>query len=1026
LRDSSSINISTSFLEESSVYQSWLTENALAYSLWRLSDPSSIGFDEYDNYLNVLEKEIVNKTGNVVLSERLSGLSLNTLTMLNDLSPKMFKPLADKENRVAVDRLLNKKNKSDEEQSYFARIKNLASLILHSDVEAPFLFSICSSDLDTDWKELIAIKEAREALTKCLSAVRSHYETDLRINSLQLFADYLKNNGYLIQCNEWFEVSREVISRLMGWPLIVLPSAHNSAKHGFSIPIKIDVQFDGLARTKCIGMGKLSQFDWGSSLMRAREVANTFWGYQHTRLPDHKVRTEGASVTLDLSPTVELLSKVGDQKSLPTQDRAEGELIGRSLEVYLAMMIIGKFMGAKAFPRTAITGMIGEPIEDEFDNTKRPRNWKFQKVGGTDSKILWAAKSKDYDRLILPYDSLKVETDSQLELVYSYDLLKVVDTVFGSRWRRQRYIRCPELAHLSHLVTSGRKKIYNSLEGKKLPTTEVKSTLTWLKDQSSVAVKCPREITAERLLKTYTYLNDVTRVENKLVQYPKRAVTFLRINNEEGERLASIIADAMNATVEMSNSLVKAKNSYIACKHLAEIATDLDGSYGVRKIAAPDVIVVLVPSSKLAIKKLYRSNNFDLSILLGPNFDSLVKEKTINETHDRAAMEWVEHAGLPRILIVEDDNFYNIAPFLRNCEGIEKQKRVLRKLRHLPAGFDDRILNFVLKAEQKNSIKRAELIEELIESNALIRTFSGYFINPRIELGAEHLGQQVKYKERALMAYAPHMFLEMSNGAMDEEAFSLSYIHEAQNQLNDLIKARSANFRSGAIDKSVKMSIQKLKNCRNRLAVIGRKSWATLGFLAPNMSSFDVLPFILEGDNWVKKHGFPYANKILGQIEMTSEYLIRLSQLKASRSLTHNEQRLYDYYLREIKGYLSAVIRTDLYDAKFLFVHSHLEVVRMRVFRTRAFFWPVPKSQQIQINERLKKIIMDTTSSKLAKYSANRKWLLKESRNRGYKKHEKSKFLHAGRQIHPKYKILNLVKIKKRKNKRHSHQTQYA
>ena len=226
-------------------------------------------------------------------------------------------------------------------------------------------------------------------------------------------------------------------------------------------------------------------------------------------------------------------------------NQTETNLIGESLEVYLSMVIISKFMGQLSFPRTAISGKIGGGIYMEGENTKlEPRNWKFEKISGSTAKIAWAARSKNFDRLLLSGDlnASYPDTNGEIEIQYCYDLLNVVDTVFGDKWRRARYTRCPELAYIKRTISNRNKTSSIESDEPLAPKPSILKTINWLKSQKNAVSKCPNDIHVDHLLKAYLYLNNEWREETQLFQFSKKSISFLRLDGEEGPRFSAIFS----------------------------------------------------------------------------------------------------------------------------------------------------------------------------------------------------------------------------------------------------------------------------------------------------------------------------------------------------------------------------------------------------------------------------------------------------------------------------------------------------
>ena len=282
------------------IFDSWQLENRLSYSIWRLLDPASIDSLANFNQLHSTVKNIICLEDSLNLNTSLvSKLSRNSLSMLTELNLDVFEGFSNELLSAKISQIYKKKvAHQDGTNSYFSKLKNIVSIIINSDLPAPFIISICGDKLDKNWRKIKWNAKLSAALEQTLQIIRSSDPIDNKLFAAEIFYDSLIAHNQIHIADIWSEVGREIIARLVNWPLIVLPSRTTSATHGFTVPITLDIHYDNKGRNVCINTDDLAQFDWGVSLNRARVVANKFWASQHTRIPDHKERTQNRNNNL--------------------------------------------------------------------------------------------------------------------------------------------------------------------------------------------------------------------------------------------------------------------------------------------------------------------------------------------------------------------------------------------------------------------------------------------------------------------------------------------------------------------------------------------------------------------------------------------------------------------------------------------------------------------------------------------------------------------------------------------------------
>lgn len=1001
------MNLDTVFEDDShgGVFLSWQNENAFNYAAWRLSDPKTISsIKEFNVYSNYVKNYIIEKDCQSLNTKALSGMSKNSLELLLKLSDKVFSPFKDSALREKIQVIFNvKMNTKKFSMSHFSNIKNLVSLIIHSDLPEYYLLSKMSKALNKDWRNVLQFGSKLNSFREMVRIIRSPEAIDNKIHAADIFYKSLSEMTDHKIVSSWAEVGREIISRLVNWPLIILPGNYSSDAQGFSIPITIDVQYDELERNICINTEGLGKFDWGSALERARVIANRFWAYQHNRLPDHKIRTINASVILDLSHAISVFQILFGTPE--DSEKSIGTLIGKSLEVYLAMIIISKFMGLRVFPRIAISGMIGEPIRADGEDIKsNPRNWKFESVGGISAKTSWVAESQNFDRLVLPKISKNKlsNENADIDIRYCFDLLNVVDTVFADTWRRERYIRCPELAYIKHQVQIGNIKLTETKNEVSSPLATVQNTIDWMKKQKRIVANCPKTIHPAHLLKALFFLNNERRNEVALYQPPKKSISFIRLIDETGARFAAILSEVLNSSELNTKNLMQATSKDQSLQALAKILVDVVGGYGTRRLPSPDFIVILVPDVK-TINKIFESHPLNLDSLMSKELDKYVYRLLNERYEDQAAKTHARKYGKARIFLVRDRKMarHIQAPVKITTAKKKKFLNSIRKISHLFPGFENRTLYHTLGDESRLlNNKVHDVVEELVKNRYLIYTFAGYFINPNLKFFDPQAVQKIEFIERSVLALAPHLDLDPGMGAMDENAYSVRYLHEAQNQLEYLIRTFSSSIQKNINNHSTtNHNLQHWKNCKHQLSILSKRNWNTLNFIKNDAIMFDKPPFIFEAKEWKSNNGFPQTIYLIGYIHIISAQLTAIKGQKLSNSIVIPSRIL----LKDLKVALEYVRVSKHDDEEYIFIWSQINQLYAGVKRTKAFKWPMPNGEMLKIENSLIRRVKSYPFKNIDQMVIDRKWLLECSRNKLQSAPAKAYFRRVGRNLFPHY-----------------------
>ena len=213
-------------------------------------------------------------------------------------------------------------------------------------------------------------------------------------------------------------------------------------------------------------------------------------------------------------------------------------LSDRSAEAYFAQIILGRLLGRGNVMVSAITGVIGEESRD--DQEFGQLNFPLEIPQGMAEKIQFAAATGLFERIVLPMGkesrdaaeealkSLDVSNRDdtgnspvswqKVEVVYAKDLRSLGDHVHLYGWRRQRYIRCPEVEWAIH--GDGRPGLIHPSEDKR-----VRDVIARLASNASPVIKL--EVAPAVLASALCYIDDRLHVKAPVLTAP---LSWLFIN----------------------------------------------------------------------------------------------------------------------------------------------------------------------------------------------------------------------------------------------------------------------------------------------------------------------------------------------------------------------------------------------------------------------------------------------------------------------------------------------------------------
>lgn len=986
------------------IYTLWRRDTALSYAVWRLtSSLHELSLREESIIRDYIAEQLLANMEDItegLRTETLCHLPQGAITLLEHLNQKNFYYLRDdtlkKQLSSAVKYTRNAQRRGFHRPS---AVKMLSLLILNTSISARLFCTFAQQWLSDGWKQLRSDAARLEQMDARFDFMRSTEMVGYRVHGPDLLMQDLEFDEKDFVWRDWSLIGREIVSSLFSWPLVISPSA--DALSGFYLPIIVDVDFDGQARTKCVGMQGLKNFDWGSALYRARHVSNVFWGNQHNRLTGHKWRTENASVYMDVSEAAHLLATVyraNVGKFIDVHEGRLGDIIGRSLEAYLVVSIIGRMIGLPSAPQAAVTGMIGEPVEEHLLPTAGPRNWEIAPVEGTAQKVRWAADSGRFSQIIIPKKSdVSVshagDQTSDLQILKSYDLLNAVDKVFGHRWRREKYVRCPEVAYIRQLLDSPYPIV---LDAKTSLNQQVDRALGWLRRLEEHVAWAPTDISHVHIALAFRYLNSTWREESQVAPIAKRSICIVRLRNEQGERFLSTVMDAIGMPRSDVDELLRSSSLEKLQTALSEKLVRPRGGAGARWVGFPDLLVIVRPPAQ-KLRSAYKSNFFEMQQTLSPSLSRRIKLAESSYDLGPAVQRWRTAAGHARIVVVDDRDSKEVFsnPDFSGFDMNHGEWGV-RCLATLCPGFGDRVAKEIVSAVLPNGLEDGVVegfLNEIRQRNILISTFAGNCLNPRVKVGDTTVAEMWRAHLSAVFAYAPYLSERPRSAPADTDCLDLISVHEAQDHYGSFrrlyTKSRSTGFRDDVADKALS------SNVSERLASVDCRSWSSLTYLARDIGKFDATPYVEEALGWSETVGFPSGIRLLGFIELALNVVLQI-RTDARRSAD------VERYLGAIDVAIRLAIEHPGVDHERVSIFGKLDSIKQKYVTRLGRLWPVSADALEEMSSKSMAILFQADD--LSEFALDRDWLQRESESPKWSIADRRRIRSVGRNAFPYWK----------------------
>jgi len=718
----------------------------------------------------------------------------------------------------------------------FGRAARLVADGLMSDVaHARGLASLGTTNFDKSWRACRSWL-LRGRIRDALPVLHAPNDTEEKIRALSKICGgwpglRRMTGGHNV---EWFALNSVFL-----WPLSIHPFGPEDTI-GFSVPLAIDVKYQREFQNKVEPTGH-PYCDAGQivrSLTDALNAAKDLWKSQKgNATPEHKDRILNAGLTVDTS--------YAGQIAAPFETKLR--LQGPSLQAYMTIAILGRFIGIANHPPVAATGAIGGRTDTYLDNepagyepssvdstnpAERTRSLAsrifrgqrdpadqlaldryIDSVDGILEKLRWTHRSGQFDRVVLPASAhpdthtnagdtpedakkkaaLQTYIDSGEatgEIIFAPTLSIMADTMLSGQWRRQRYIRTLDVASL-----------YQSKQHLRLldpQSGDLKPLLKLLRENKARIRRLDDEVTLPNLIMALRYLNEVwqpAQPMRRLYGKPaKRSILFFRMIPEEARaRFLSPFCHAIGAPDAFFRELANSTSLEEVHQHLSRALNMWNPTTDAIGQIAPDVVVFILPAGEgpKGRSKLDFRNHLEFDVLFS---DALAKQlKPIAD--DR----WKKMLGQTRILIVQDapTEAYLPSPARQPNRSDTQRLRQLSIFRH---GFNQNMASRVLDP----AVPPQELhkwLKNCAGEGFLCRVFGRYFIaeDQRQSLLAniDHF-ERAKLHMRAAFACAPYIDPESHSGLVEFEARFPEFVHEAQYHLDSVKEQEALGKRGGA------------------------------------------------------------------------------------------------------------------------------------------------------------------------------------------------------------------------------------
>ena len=328
-----------------------------------------------------------------------------------------------------------------------AAAKLLADRILAGAVTSQQLLRMVRNELRVFWSKAYLDGPLR----RLLDALRdSGLLQHGRLAALANFRDEVSEDIL----TDWTLVENVILEQSFAWPLLILSSredGHDRREWTMPIEVRITLGKSGKTILANVDRNVLDAHDWKTSIDNARKAFIDLWLYKHGAWDEEFIESiKKVNVEVDFRIANEILAGFPGLSI---------ELSGGSLETYFALLFLGIVLDPRAMETVRSTGLLWKRVKDK---DQPGGDHRIRQPKGIRKKLDLAFYSTVVEHFIVAHwersrfynrGHLRVSDTPQ-------SLSDMADLVFGQKWRKHRYVRCPDLAYAfkQRLVTDPEKR----------------------------------------------------------------------------------------------------------------------------------------------------------------------------------------------------------------------------------------------------------------------------------------------------------------------------------------------------------------------------------------------------------------------------------------------------------------------------------------------------------------------------------------------------------------------------------------
>jgi hypothetical protein len=743
----------------------WVSAQRIGFCAYRLNQP----FFGRQPYRDLLEDKLGGQTAG---SPMLAALPATTVETLLDIHPRRLGSVLE-QRRPEWSAVLRRLTESaGGGWSVMGGAELIAYHLIHGSVRSTDFLRAAKTFLSGWWSFREADDELQQAIQKAAEVFRDPFRVTLadragaRLAAIRDVAHAVRRvrfiSGQNTTTSHWVQVENVLYHHVFQWPLFT--SDGNS--YGFSLPIIVEVSFDGRGRANdahVSGLKTLDISDWQTCISSCITAAKELWLSQHgsrSRFA-HEVRDASVTVDFDLAESVVAPASAAGERV---------RLEGRSMEAYFTQVILSQLIGAPETPVNAATGVLGRPHKAGHRTYDYDIEWPV----GVNQKLQYVFKTRLFSRVVVPSGgSFDLGEAPQTATVAQAGRLSVFADVFQTtNWRRDTFIRVPDLQRDRAELPL--------LAGRRFepPRASVTRCLRLLRSSDSAVVDLGNNVSPQDLITTSAYLRRQQRLPISWM--------FVRcVQDEQDERFWHLIWKAIGAKRADFDDLQWSRSTEAAARVVATALNEFSPAVSNPRHRTPDVLVVIGFERFDATP----DRSIDVSTTKVQAVIRLLARRLLPVPNERAA-RWI---GNTRIVLVHDGA--GAEPKPRLADPLLSQ--VLVRLAVFRFAFSHQMAAFMLRALGIRGLSVREVLTTLADNGELSRVRGGYYLEASVGVG-ESRGtalERAQMHKDAAIACAPQL-LKSDRASVDlYRAFEPELVHEAQYHLE-----RAARYASGLPD----------------------------------------------------------------------------------------------------------------------------------------------------------------------------------------------------------------------------------